>query len=280
MEKTKLLGKLPETKKLHSLALVGTHLSASYTTQDETLRTQDLTILQQLKYGVRGFDISVCPQSTHFELYPYPVMKGYNFYNILFEINKFLDENPGEFVIMLIKQSDYCDYLGSIKSNCEIIEEYIFNVWGGWRMVTSWRLDDIIGIYRNRILLANPSFAECSLDINSHCLTHKLQTSMGRKLHQIFFLTSIIVRKIKIANRKCNENFRCSIRDTTFLNQYLNRQTLARDGGFSSGDECGEPINLLMTNNFENLNCGLIIVIADFGTQDLIDKINDGNFKN
>lgn len=278
MESNKYLARLPDSKKLNNLAFIGTHLSLSYNAEDEKLRTQELNIEQQLKYGIRVLDISVRPsKSKYFKIIASHTYLNLKLHNILFVTDKFLDDNPGEFIIMFI-QSEHTAVPNATINNCKIIDNYIDDVWGGWRLVKNWDLNDPIGMYRNRILLASadPSFFECAFNINTRCaIDNQVNQRVDSHIYNIHHIQAFILQSVLnslITSRHCN------IIDISVSDN--DRRDIVKDGGYKIGNTCVRPVNHLMTEMFQFSKRALTIVLADYVTQELIDKINDKNFRN
>ncbi|XP_057342258.1 1-phosphatidylinositol phosphodiesterase-like [Microplitis mediator] len=278
IERIKYLVRLPDHKKLCELALIGTHLSLSYNADIIEFRTQNLNLAQQLKYGVRVFDISVRFRSNLIESYSYYAKTNIGFHDFLLGAEEFLDDNPGEFIILLIRQVFPPEFDG-IRSDCDIINFYIRHVVGGRRTVTKWRLEDTIGQHRGKILLSSfdDSFSGCAFDIRNNCKlqsditlkTKRNNYNVQDKWHDIFTL-------IKDSRF---DNYKCFLNEIHFNDGSFNHFSIAKEGGNFNSSLCvSHPINQMMENYFENPHRALIIVVADFVTQELIDKINDSNF--
>ncbi|XP_053594208.1 uncharacterized protein LOC128667582 [Microplitis demolitor] len=279
-ERVKYLAKLPNLKKLNDLALIGTHSSFSYTVNEKGLQTQELDVGQQLKYGVRVLDIGFGRESNLFKIYADDVSTGFGFLSALVEIDLFLEENPGEFIIMFIRQVyDLSGY--KTKGNCKVIDHYITNTMVGHRLVKNWQLNDTIGMYRGKILLASydDSFEECSFSIYKHCFSHsdlRLDPDIVNVLgviEKMNYISEFIKYKLYGLSQ-------CYIIDMSFAyERNKDRRVLAKDGGYlDANDQCARPLNEWIVHLFKNPHRSLIIVTADFPTQELIDKINDSNF--
>lgn len=284
IERIKYLARLPNHKKLNELALIGTHLSLSYLMGATDQKTQELNLKQQLKYGIRVLDISVQVRSNSLFLDFNGATTVENFEtlfeHVLQDLDNFLDENPGEFVIMFLherknksKSFDKKDF----KCNCKIIKCYTTTLKGGWRLTEKWRLDDEIGLHRGRILLASwdGSFAKCAFEVEDQCEVQNIDKVWSR-VPSIFEKWMHIAHLMSLSYLKRSQ---CYVNDISFYDGEHSRRAIAKDSGYDLNKECIVPMNFMMAEGFQNPG-GLNIVLADFVTQELIDAVNDCNFPN
>ncbi|XP_057335145.1 uncharacterized protein LOC130673949 [Microplitis mediator] len=281
LERVKYLVRLPNHKKINDLALIGTHSSLSYDVNDERSKTQDMNIQQQLKYGVRVFDIGIRSESNLFEIYSNDVPTNIKFWDALFDFNHFLDNNPGEFIILFIRQVYLLQY-EITQQNCDILNFYKENFVGGKRLVKNWQLSDTIGQHRGKILLASLdySFYDCTLILRGECLLQddhviyertKVRRNLTAKWNSVY----------KTIQASYFESYKCYINDISYWDGINSRRVIARDGNYEDDNRgCPMPLNYMMAQHFENPHSGLIIVMADYPPQELIDKVNDSNFPN
>lgn len=96
---------IDDEKQLYELTIPGTHDSgARVETVSGTAKCQDLTISEQLAAGVRSLDIRCRHINNAFAIHHGPVYQGLNFNDVLNSITTFLQSNPGETVIMFLKE--------------------------------------------------------------------------------------------------------------------------------------------------------------------------------
>jgi hypothetical protein len=92
------------------VAIPGTHDTATYEFSDGTspnLKTQGMDIEQQLKLGIRAFDLRLCIDSNGWLYNCHGTTNtGVTVGSVIDKVNKFLNSHPGEFIIMRIKQED------------------------------------------------------------------------------------------------------------------------------------------------------------------------------
>ncbi|XP_057334293.1 uncharacterized protein LOC130673334 [Microplitis mediator] len=278
LERVKFLVRLPDDKKLHNLVLIGTHSSLSYLINDEESQTQDLNIAQQLKYGIRVLDLGVRPKSNLFKISSESTPTDIDFSDALSNIDNFLDTNPGEFIIMFIRQVYPMD-IDVTKSNCEILNHYISNSAGGKRLVKNWRLNDTIGHHRGKILLATwgEAFGECTFYLKRKCLIQNDDLTYRSK-NRVYNLQDKWSRISKLLRNSYIKYSQCLINDISFSDGLNSRRAIAKDGGYFLNNSCAIPLNHAMSTNFLYSYLALNIIMADFVTQELIDEMNDSNF--
>lgn len=101
-------GRVPETR-LIDLAIVGTHDAAAFSASPQ-LRCQDLTLEEQLKVGVRAFDLRLVDRydgSGYMDLYHGEESLGLEFTEeVLPLFTQFLTAHPDEFVILSLRKED------------------------------------------------------------------------------------------------------------------------------------------------------------------------------
>jgi 1-phosphatidylinositol phosphodiesterase len=99
------MGSIDGTKSLAALSIPGTHdTGALYEDEPGTLKTQDLTIDEQLAAGVRYFDIRVKDVEGHFDVYHKTRFQELSFDQVLTSVFAFFEANPGETLILCLKQ--------------------------------------------------------------------------------------------------------------------------------------------------------------------------------
>lgn len=150
---------LPDTSRLAELFIPGSHDSATGNGQapfKSLWKTQDLTLTEQLKAGVRFIDLRInsrmntCHGRAEFE---------YTAQDAMNDICSFLDENQKEFVICLIKQEDRKDGESDIDFQLKLSDllnserVYSHTYQGSMKGI---RLKDI----RGKIIFLNRSFSE------------------------------------------------------------------------------------------------------------------------
>ncbi|CAG5096149.1 Protein of unknown function [Cotesia congregata] len=273
------IARLSDLRKLNDLALIGTHVSFSYRTTLEEIKSQELNIHQQLMSGIRVFDIPVRPNGNSFELCMSYISLNIDLHRALIPMYKFLYNYPREFIIMNIYQDpdSIMSYNEQFYTNCEIIDYYIKHTYGGRFLTTNWTLEDHIKDHRGKILVAtsDESFSGCAFNINQHCLVQKDEmVHKHKKPPHIFNKWDSISNLIKDSQRHF---FKCYVNDISFSNGIHTRRAIAKDGGYDFRSQCPRPMNEIMAEKFINPHRGLLLIFVDFVTQNLIDVVHNSN---
>jgi 1-phosphatidylinositol phosphodiesterase len=101
------MGFLDGNKKLTDLTIPGTHDTCSYTTGIPWAACQEMNVTDQLRAGIRYLDIRLKLMGDALKLYHGVVDLDLNFKDqVLADCYKFLEQNPGETILMSIKQED------------------------------------------------------------------------------------------------------------------------------------------------------------------------------
>ncbi|CAG5075329.1 Protein of unknown function [Cotesia congregata] len=281
IERYKFLSRLPNSQKLNTLVLIGTNSSLFYDESAKELQIQDLTIVQQLKYGVRVLDIGLRLLPNMLDTHSDSRLASGYFFDLLIATNDFLDLNPGELIIMLVRHIEIEPPKKDVtRSGCKILDFYIRHVEGGSRLVKNWRLNDTIGQHRGRILIGRLDylFKGCVVDLSDKCKP-ATSTQLVDRQHD-----SSIDRKWNLISKIILDSFlnkhECLINDLSYYDGKNTRRAIAKDAGLYHHFSCDRPINDLVANEFLCPNEGLNIVVSDYMTQELGDKVNDCNFLN
>lgn len=95
---------IPNNRLLTELALPGTHDSSTFTSNIPFIRTQVITFAEQLKYGIRFFDIRIRHSKNIFSLVHSIRNLGLKFSDFLDDVTQFLRDNPSEVVLFRLKE--------------------------------------------------------------------------------------------------------------------------------------------------------------------------------
>ncbi|XP_074110507.1 uncharacterized protein LOC141534826 [Cotesia typhae] len=275
-ERVKFLSRLPNSKKIGDLAFIGSYSSLSYMANLEESRAQDLTMDQQMKYGVRFFDIGVIVRSKSLEIYLDDETPYIDLEEGLAPIDRFLDENPSEFVILHLAQV-FPFSINVTRGLCGILNS-LLKTSVGKRFVTNWKLGDTIEQYRSKILLASLDFAfyGCTFSLRSECninydFVNRYEsplTDLKKKWQSIVYLMRLSFLGIE----------KCYINSMSFFDSEHSRRAISKDGGYSYNNACAMPINYLIVQHFKKPRNRLVVVLSEFLTQNLIDAVGDTNF--
>lgn len=266
-----ILTRLPDNQQLSNLSLIGTHKSMATTRFWFADQYQTLSLNEQLDYGVRVFDIGVRATTNSFaihnQVYFLDLMFGRGVFRV---IEKFLIEHPKELVILILHQ-EYEPNSDVTLTNCQILEGYRSTI-GRYRMELNWSLKDTVGQHRGKILLAtngDPTFSGCTVDLREICL------GRNQSLANIENLWDSIT-DLQRASFDEFFDYKCFVYDLTdrFDGQ---PEATAVEGRVNGRNKCAAPINYRMAEFFKNPHRGLVVVIADLITQELIDRVNNSN---
>lgn len=266
-DRSDFLKYLPDEKRINEIALIGTHSSVN-------TDNQDLSIIDQLKYGVRVLDISVRATSDRFALHHDLYFLNRMFGDVLNDVDEFFNSNPEEFIILLLNEA-FRPASDVAKSYCEILNDYMHT-----NMISNWSLTDTVGMYRGHILLGTVGdslFSDCIVDLNSRCkVSSKFINSL--ELNKLDPIEQKAVELTVLQDASFYLDSECFINNiAAHSDTYQAARLMALDG--SSDWYCLTPINHRMAHYFRNPHRALIIVMADFSTQELIDRIIYSNFE-
>ena len=118
---------------LSQLSIPGTHDSgARFEPFPGTAICQNLTIGEQLAIGVRFLDIRCRHLNDSFTIHHGQVYQNINFTDVLTDVLAFLDANPGETVIMSVKQEYQAS--GNTRSFEATFDSYVAQNPGRWKL--------------------------------------------------------------------------------------------------------------------------------------------------
>lgn len=100
--------RLPDNAYLDQLSIPGTHDSATGngTTLDSFAQTQELTVSEQFGAGIRAFDLRPSVDGNDLKIYHGVVATKLSFSEAMGELCRLLDENPSEFVVVIMRHED------------------------------------------------------------------------------------------------------------------------------------------------------------------------------
>ncbi|XP_044590727.1 1-phosphatidylinositol phosphodiesterase-like [Cotesia glomerata] len=270
------LTKLPDSQKLNTLGLIGTHDSATYDIYILAAQTQLKTITEQLNGGIRALDMRVRRTSNVFAMHHDLIYLGMMFGDIVKQVRDFLKSNPNELVIMFMQEEYTAE--GSTMDECEILEnQYIKE--NGDLFVQHWSVEDTIGQHRGKILLARAhrGFWGCTTSLNCEEQNQwKITFSFTRtdKWNAIAAFQDKIFEEN--SQRSCYINYMSAHGGIIGPNSIANK--FWKDTRESQGIEGNPGMNYRMTKYFRNPKNTLYIVMADNPLPQLVDKIVLSNF--
>lgn len=140
---------LPDNTNLARITIPGTHDSgARFEPIGGTAKCQNLTIGEQLEAGVRFLDIRCRHIGDAFAIHHGSIYQNLNFTDVITACLSFLDNHPGETIIMCVKE-EY-DPTGNTRSFEQTFDSYVAVNPGRWHMGASV---PNLGSVRNKIVL-------------------------------------------------------------------------------------------------------------------------------
>lgn len=105
------MSRLDDGIALHRLSIPGTHDSAAHSNAVSQypsfvlnwMKNQCITFDEQIKFGIRAFDIRLCNEDGTFKLCHGPLNTNEKFNDFLLKVSLFLQQNPSEFIFARIK---------------------------------------------------------------------------------------------------------------------------------------------------------------------------------
>ncbi|KAH0548428.1 hypothetical protein KQX54_001331 [Cotesia glomerata] len=290
-DRSNILSSISNNTIISELSLIGTHESMSYITSDLKIRTQDISVTQQLMYGVRFLDLSVrYSKSKILEIYSRSVDLNFTLNNVLQTAAVFLQNNQQEFVIINLK------YDGNVYSD-DVYDE-IFNNYLGDNdaescqsfknlnscVIKNWKLQSTVESVRGKILLSTTDslFSRCMFYINNECLlsNHVSPNFFGDGFDYYPIVNYKWMKYVVISTKDDYNNYECYVYDLSIYDNYsLFSQGFAKNGGYYSySGQCIEPINYRLYNRYSNhRNASLTVILVDYVIPEIIDKVDNFN---
>lgn len=143
------MASLSDQRSISDLVIPGTHDSGAYVIPTDLGETQDWNIAQQLAGGIRFLDVRIADSGL--SSYPFEIRHGFetlgNFHQLVLNpVNDFLNSNPGEVVLMSVKDEDTLDKM-------RFLNEVVYAP--GSKFFTHADATTTLGQVRGRIVLIN-----------------------------------------------------------------------------------------------------------------------------
>ncbi|XP_044593812.1 uncharacterized protein LOC123271533 isoform X1 [Cotesia glomerata] len=270
------LSSLPDSRRLNTLALIGTHDSAAYNTINAA-EAQVMTISEQLGAGIRVFDMRVRPLLNSFKMHHGPIYLKRSFDSIVTNVTKFFQRNPKELIIMFMKV-EFSNLFCTL-SECEILENY--NKLSGGLFVQNWKYNDTLGQHRGKILLvkADNGFDNCTIRLPCKVQNNWDISVIGTKYTAIDKWHDI--KSLQDDQFDPNQHHKCYINYLSGFSDIIQGPKAVATGGYFWWGELDRTTgtNRKMYEYFRNPGNTLSIILTDFPGQGLISKITDSNKK-
>jgi 1-phosphatidylinositol phosphodiesterase len=122
-ERKRWMQGVPGRVLITELALPGTHDSAAWGTRNDMLYTQCLSFGDQLRFGIRFFDIRIRHYRNAFPLHHGAFYLKKNFNDFLRAVQSFLVQNPSETVLFRLKEDHTAS--GNSRSMLATLDDYL-----------------------------------------------------------------------------------------------------------------------------------------------------------
>ena len=153
--RSKWMSLIRDSVKLSELAIPGTHDSASWTVKTDHTDTQCINFENQLKYGIRFFDIGVRHISDGLTLHRGHFYLSMGLNDFLDDVNGFLDSNPTEIIIIGLKQ-EKSDGGENTRSMSDTLDAYLN---GNRRFLREWKSSITVGEARGKFIIMSNFWA-------------------------------------------------------------------------------------------------------------------------
>jgi len=118
--------RLPDSRNINELSIPGTHDSgALHSIGDVAGKCQSITIENQLNIGVRFLDIRLQLKNDELVVVHSFVDQRLSFSKVLYQITRFIKDNPSEFLIISLKEDEQPK--NSTKKINEVLTEAVDN---------------------------------------------------------------------------------------------------------------------------------------------------------
>ncbi|XP_074109050.1 uncharacterized protein LOC141533857 [Cotesia typhae] len=272
------ISKIPDSQRIRNLALIGTYHSAASKAM-KFIRTQNLSISEQLHAGIRVLDIHLREVFDELKVYYGPEYLNCTFDDILIEVLIFISLNPGEVVIILL--SIQSDFFLNDDTRCEVFDAYVER-WQkrGLRLVQDWSLlDDYVGEHRGHVLLGHveeSDFNSCSVYLPCEVQNNWNVTDKEKKWKFVKDSQDGMLFPYH-SYHSCYINYLASLNPLIF-NNWQSEPNYKNDELKLGLNEI-EEINYRMAEYYRNPYDTMDIIVTEFPSQKLIDKVIGSNFE-
>nr|CCQ71388.1 hypothetical phosphatidylinositol-specific phospholipase PIPLC [Cotesia congregata] len=272
------ISKIPDTKLVRNLALIGTFHSAAFKPM-KYVRTQNLTISEQLQAGIRVLDIHLSVDFDKLKVYYNLEYLNCTFDDVLTEVQSFMTLNPKELVIILLSVN--LNFFLTDSISCEVLDSYV----GRWqkrglKLVQDWSLlEDYVGEHRGHVLLGHvreSNFKSCSVYLPCEVQDNWNVTDAEKKWKFVKDSQDGMLFAYH-PYHSCYINYLASY-NPLIMNYW---QPDSDDGAdeLKLGMMRIEDVNERMAGYFRNPYDTLDMVVTEFPSQKLIDKVIGSNFQ-
>lgn len=268
------LKNIPDSRKLNTLAFVGTRDPPTFEPSDKNL-PRLLPLSDKLTVGIRVFDMGVRRINNDFAMYNSSFSMRAQFKNLVNTIKTFLNDNPKEFIIMIIHAESTA--MKSTLSECEILRTKYVEKYPNL-FVENWSLDDTVGQHRGKILLLqkSPEFMGCTTSI-SCVVRDQQQDNIANDMGAHFSYARELQAEVNKQNSKCYLFYLTTNRELPYPKNYTAYQKIEFMRQYNELD-IPETFGA-MIDIFNNTKNAFYILVADLPTIDVLNKVIESNTK-
>ncbi len=266
------MSNLSDETALAALSIPGTHDSgATHSIADVAGKCQALSIEEQLKCGVRFFDIRLKLVKDSFRIVHSFVDQKTTFLSVLNEMIRFLEENPSEFLLLSIKEDDAAvDAIGSFNT---VLETLLLEDESGV-ICTDRHLPNNVKDARGKIFII-ARYADSTIGIPAY---YGWLDSTSFALDELYVQDNYAISDVKIKLMDIQSAFYVANKMEHAL--VLNFTSCYLTSGFppTYAATPARKINAWLNQNLSSTQGPLGVLVCDFITSELAQKIIGRNF--
>ena len=257
--------KVDDNTLIRSMSIPGTHDSgATHSIADVSGKCQELSINSQLKIGVRFFDLRVQLYDDNLEIAHGPVRQKLNFDEVMSTLSKYIKENPSEFLLISLKEenSPYNSTKDFIEELMKVINEHNDII------CFDNTLPSTLKEARGKIYI----LSRCNLGVGIEAY-YGWRDSTSFELGELFVQDNYCISDINIKKEDILNAIDYQNENEDKL--VLNFTSCYYDFGFppTYAGTIAKEINTWLLNSLNDEELSLGIMIMDFVTTDLADKV-------
>ena len=261
---------LPDNAKIQSLSIPGTHDSgALHSIFDVSGKCQDLSIEEQLNVGVRFFDLRLQNVNDKMQIVHDFVDQRLDFFNVMQDMNDFLNKHPSEFLIVSIKK-DADDKNATKEFEQLLLEELIY--FENANLTTT--LPKNVGEARGKMFFI-ARYPSSTIGISAHS---GWLDSTTFELGDLYVQDNYCINDVETKKADVIDTLSFSKSNSEKL--VLNFSSCYLDSGFPPIYALGtaKNINAWLTEYLQSFNGQTGIIVADYITAELSKSIYSRNF--
>ena len=254
---------------INDLSIPGTHDSgAMHSIFDVAGKCQEMNIQNQLNIGVRFLDIRLQLVKDELQVVHSFVKQDLDFVSVLEDINEFITSYNSEFLIVSIKKDN-----DSVKSTVDFSDKVLEEL-GKYQNIVLDTLPSTVKEARGKIYILN-RFTSENIGIMA---SSNWKDSTSFELGNLYVQDNYSIDDINIKLEDIKKTFELSVNDQSHL--YLNYTSCYLNGVFPP-TYAGTPARKInkWLNDYLDENAIEGIVIMDFVTKDLVQKVYEVNYE-